>query len=92
MNVTSIGQQTVNQAHNKTGYLGGYSFSLLNIPGNICKYAIPLTAMIVMANIPKVDSGPLSYAACCLACTASLPPAVPACLTLCGIILFFPSP
>ncbi len=92
MNVTSIGQQTVNQAQNKTGYLGGYSFSLANIPGNIRKHAIALTALIVQANIDLAAAGPMAYGICVGGCFVLCPPLIPLCLVECLPLLAVPTP
>ncbi len=73
-------------------FSGKYSLNLPRIASNLNTIAIPAVALFTLGNIPGADGGPLTYAACCLACTAYLPPLVPACLTLCLVGLFSPSP
>lgn len=95
MSISSIDNQTQAQClvqNNTKWSLGGYTFSPSNIPKNLCRYALPLITLYALSNIPTVDSGPLSYSACVLGCTAVLPPSFPACIAMCSVTLFLPSP
>lgn len=69
-----------------------FSEKLGSIMKNINSVAIPIITLFVLSNMSLAEAGPLAYSACCISCTALLPPAIPACLNLCLPILFFPSP
>lgn len=91
-----IQTQSLQQTQKKsTGYFRGYSFSLTNIPGNLCKISIPVLAILSLANIPEVNGGPLAYALCVEVCFASLawcPPLLPTCVFGCIPLLTAPTP
>ncbi len=84
--------QNANPQPIKTGYLGGYSFSLANIPGNIRKHAVALTALIVQANISLAAAGPMAYGICVEGCFLLFPPLTPICVVGCLPLLAAPTP
>lgn len=93
MAVRAVGQQTQKPATQENiQNPGRYSTLIPRIASNLNKLIIPIIGLFAMASLPKADGGPLSYSACCLACTASAPPAFPACIALCAVVIFFPSP
>jgi len=69
-----------------------FSIDIPRIISNISQVALPIITLIALDNLPGVSGGPLTYAACCVGCTALLPPAVPACLNVCLGFLFLPGP
>jgi hypothetical protein len=71
---------------------GKYSTWVPSIAAKVKFLMLPALALVTMSFIPGADAGPLSYSACCIACSVSLPPAIPACLAWCSAFLFFPSP
>lgn len=77
-----------------TSQTGGriYSINLPRILKNLTNLALPIITLYALTNIEKANAGPLSYSACCIGCTAIAPPLMPACLAMCGVVLFLPSP
>lgn len=93
MLVQEISQQTnLSSSTKNRPATGRYSLSIPKIAWNLNKLAKPIMAILALYSLSRVEAGPLSYSACCLGCTASLPPAVPLCLSFCTPFLFFPSP
>lgn len=87
---TQLQQSTLQ--NNVKGSLRGYSFSLSNIPGNLCKIGLPAMMLFALMNLPEADGGPLSYSACVLGCTTVAPPLFPMCVSMCLAALFLPTP
>ncbi|MDR3624841.1 MAG: hypothetical protein P4L16_06870 [Chlamydiales bacterium] len=92
--MTAIGQTNRTSQNGVPYHKSSNMFSreLPRIIKNINLVALPAIAVFALSILPGADGGPLSYSACCIACTALLPPAIPACLSMCLGFLFLPSP